>query len=122
MMTDYAKLVTFSTIPTFNTVPEAKLAKRALKWIGGASEILTNEYKFVCNYSFNGAGYAVSVNVCVYYQNNPLGCYDPNGNVSLMQVIEEAKIFSPQSTTPSTFPSEPSNYYVPDYYVPNYYL
>lgn len=121
MMIDYSKLVTFSTIPHFNTVPESLLAKMAYKWIGGAADILTTDYRFVCNYSYNGYGYAVSISVCVYKNNEPLGCYDPLGDISLTQVIENKQICSPESMIPSTFPSQPISYYVEDYYVENYY-
>jgi hypothetical protein len=121
MMTDFAKLVTFNSSFTFGLKSEARLTKRVYSWIETAMEVLDNDYRFVGNYSYNLTGVAVAVNVCVYYKNQSLGCYDPFGEISLLQVLETASIFTPTNTTPSSFPSQPLNYYVEDYYLPNYY-
>lgn len=122
MMTDFAKLVTFNSSFTFGLSSEARLTKRVYNWIGGAADILDNNYRFVGNYSYNLSGIAVSVNVCVYYKNQPLGCYDPFGEISLLQVLEQASIFTPTNTTPSSFPSEELNYYEDGYYEDGYYV
>jgi hypothetical protein len=122
MMTDFAKLVTFNSSFTFGRVSETRLTNRVYNWIALAMDILDNDYRFVGNYSYNQAGLAVSVNVCVYYKNEPLGCYDPFGEISLLQILNKEGIFTPTENQPSTFPSQPLNYYDEDYYDEGYYV
>lgn len=119
MMTNYAKLVNFTTVPSFGLPSEARITKKVYDWIGVSASILTNKYKFIVTYNYNPTGVAVSATVCSYFNNVLLGCADPFGNVSLQDLINNYQ--SPNNNQPSDFPSEQIGYfdigYIEDGYI-----